>query len=186
MKKGMKLLIVGAIFGLLGIVVIPSVMVFSFLLNQPEHHQFKVPGETTVKVEEPGRYYLWDDFETIYENQSYVRRPGIADGLIIYFKDEKGRYLDFERDVSMSSESLGEHRKSIGYVHVEEPGEITIQIKGNMEERIFSISRSWFLRFFLTMMLGVTSSVIVGIIGIVMCIVGVVRLATEPQRVKAT
>jgi hypothetical protein len=97
-----------------------------------------VPGSVAASVEKPGRYYLWNDFRTVYEGRSYNRSEGIPDGIEIRVHDAEGQSLEFVGDKSISSSSGSSSRNSIGYVQVGSPGQLKIEVSGGNEDRIFS------------------------------------------------
>jgi len=41
------------------------------VLQHGHEVQSKVPGTQEVIIEKPGRYYLWNDFRTVYAGKSY-------------------------------------------------------------------------------------------------------------------
>lgn len=50
------------------------------LLSQWSQHapagtRFLVPGSTTVQIEQPGTYVLWDEYQTIFEGEQYILAP---------------------------------------------------------------------------------------------------------------
>src|SRR4051812_40783383 len=140
MKRGIKTLITGVIF-LAAAVGAPFLFLFPLLLQHQNENQFKVPGSIQVMVEKPGRYYLWNDFRTVYNGQSFNRSEQVPDGLNIRIDDSDGRALNFVSSPSITSTSNGSAKNSIGYVEIEHPGKVTVQVSGGAEERIFSFSK---------------------------------------------
>src|SRR3569833_1652891 len=148
MKRGIKTIIAGVIF-LAAAFVVPFLFILPLLLEHQNENQFKVPGSTQVAVEKPGRYYLWNDFRTVYNGQSFNRSEHIPDRLHIRIADSGGHPFSFVSDTSISSTSGTSAKSSIGYIEFEHPGKITVQVSGNTEERIFSFSKTKQLEIFL-------------------------------------
>jgi hypothetical protein len=178
MKRGIKTLITGVIC-LAAAVVSPFLVLFPLLLQHQNENQFKVPGATEVTVEKPGRYYLWNDFRTIYNGQSFNRSEQIPDGLNIRIGDSEGHALSFVSDTSITSGSGGSEKKSVGYVEIQHPGKVTVQVSGTVEERIFSFSKSGMLMMFLLIVGGFGASVMFGLMGLGLIIWGIVKLARK-------
>jgi hypothetical protein len=75
-----------------------SPLILPVILDGSDGQQFLIPGSTQVAIAEPGRYYLWNDFQTFYDGKSFNRSQRIPDGLKIMVKDEEGNSLLFNSD----------------------------------------------------------------------------------------
>lgn len=181
MKPGIKTIITGGVLFLVGAFVVPLLFVLPLILGHEQEAQFKAPGNIEVAVEKPGRYYLWNDFRTVYDGKSYDRSESIPDGLEIRIRDAEGHQLQFVSDGSISSSSGSSAKKSIGYVEVEHPGKVTVQVTGGSEVRIFSFSQSGLLRMFSLILGGFGLSMIVAIAGFGLMIWGMVTLVRANQ-----
>jgi len=142
MKKGIKTIITGSVLFILGTFVIPFLCVIPLFPDGSKDVQFKVPGTIQAVIDKPGRYYLWNDYRTIYKGKSYNRSESIPDGLEIKIKDSNGKLLDFVCNSYNSTYSGDNARKSIGYVETKNVGKVDIEVSGGNEERIFSFSSS--------------------------------------------
>jgi hypothetical protein len=178
MKRGIKTIIAGVIF-LVAAFVVPFLFILPLLLEHQNENQFKVPGSTQVAVEKPGRYYLWNDFRTVYNGQSFNRSEHIPDRLNIRIADSGGLPFSFVSDTSISSTNGASAKNSIGYVEIEHAGKITVQVSGGTEERIFSFSKSGLLKMFLFIVGGFGASVVFGLAGLGLIIWGIVKLAAK-------
>lgn len=121
----------------------PVLVITLLLVKKGPETQFEVPGTTEVSVSKPGRYYLWNNFRTVYKGRSYNRPQNIPDGLQIRIHDTNAGELPFISDPHISETIGNASKNSIGYVEVERPGRLTIEVQGNGENRIFSFSRSF-------------------------------------------
>ena|SRR6185312_15855960 len=178
MKRGIKTIIAGVIFLVVAFVV-PFLFILPLLMEHQNENQFKVPGSIQVTVEKPGRYYLWNDFRTVYKGQSFNRSEHIPDGLNIHIADSGGHPFNFLSDTSISSTNGASAKNSVGYVEIEHPGKITVQVSGNTEERIFSFSKSGLLKVFLFIVGGFGASAVFGLAGLGLIIWGIVKFVRK-------
>ena len=176
MKPGLKTLIIGITLFILGGFVIPLLLILPIFLNESSEQQFLIPGSKELSVEEPSRYYLWNDFQTVFEGKSFSRSENIPDGLEIAVTDGTGRTLAFKGDTSISSSSGSSSKNSIGYVEVSEPSELLVTVTGASEERVFSFSESIFPKIFLAIFSGGMASMLVTFIGFGLGVWGVIKL----------
>ena len=139
MKPGLKTLIIGITLFLLGGFVIPVLLILPIFLTKSSEQQFLIPGAKELTIEEPSRYYLWNDFQTVFEGKSYSRSERLSDGIEITVTDGTGKILAFQSDTSIYSSSGSSSKNSIGYVDVSEPGELFITVKSASEKRVFFI-----------------------------------------------
>ncbi len=184
MKTGIPFIVIGAILAVLGAIVVPAGIVATLIFGERDREQFVVPGETRIMAEEPGRYYLWNDYQTICEGRTYHRTERIPDGLQIrIFDQQTGERHDFVSNPSISVSSGQSSRNSIGYIQVRDPGELRIEISGVAEERIFSFSRSVLAHMLWMIVGGISLSLLVGFTGLGLIVWGVVKLVKQPTPV---
>ncbi len=179
MKPGLKTLIIGVVLFILGGFVIPFLLILPLFLNESADQQFLVPGSKEVSVEKAGRYYLWNDFQTVYDGRSFSRSENIPDGLKIIVTDDAGKTLSFKSDTSTSSSSGSSSKNSIGYVEPGNLGKLTVSVSGDTGERVFSFSQSIFPKMFLAIFGGGIVSLQMAFIGFGIGIWGVIKLARD-------
>ncbi len=172
---------VGVVFFILGVVVIPILCVLPIILEKSNEVSFKVPGTQTVKIEQPGRYYLWNDFRTVFDGKSYNRSKAIPDGMEIKIRNADGTLLPFISDTSTSSTSNGSAKNSIGYVEIKNSGELKVTISGGDEARIFSFGPSNLLKIFALIFGGIGLSLFVTMIGMGLSIWGIIKLVRSSK-----
>lgn len=182
MKPGVKTIITGSVTFLIGAFVVPLLFVLPLFLRHQHEAQLKAPGSIEVAINKSGRYYLWNDYRTVYNGKSYDRSEQVPDGLEIHIQDAQGRQLQFVSDASISSSSGTSAKKSIGYVDIEHPGKVTVQVSGGSEERIFSFSQSGLLVMFGLIVGGFGLSMIVAIAGLGLIVWGIVKLVRVNRR----
>lgn len=177
MKSGIKPIGGGIVVFLLGVLVIPILIVLPMLFDKSREVQFIAPGKIEVSIEKPGRYYLWNDYKTIYKGTIYNRSKDLPDGMKIVIRNSKGASLNFISDTSVSSSSGSSSKNTLGYVEVERPGQLKIEIFGGKETRIFSFAQSRLLKLIGLVIAGAFFSVLVAISGIGLTVWGFAKLA---------
>lgn len=175
-------MITGAVCFIVGAFVIPLATVLPLILEGSKEVQFKVPGTMEIPVDVPGRYYLWNDFQTVYKGTSYDRSTGIPDGMEIRIRNGNGELLEFSSDTSMSSTNGASASNSIGYVNIEGPGKVKIEVTGGNEERVFSFARSRLLMMIGRIAGGFLFSMLFGLGGLGMVVWGIVKLVRSNKK----
>jgi hypothetical protein len=182
MKPGIKTIVAGGVMFLMGAFVVPLLFILPLILEHDQDAQFKAPGSIEVTAKKPGRYYLWNDYRTVYNGKSYDRSESIPDGLEIQIRAADGHELQFVSHGSISTSGGSSAKKSIGYVGVEHPGKVTVQVTGGSEDRILSFSQSGLLRMFGLILGGFGLSMIVAIGGIGLIIWGILKLVRANRK----
>jgi hypothetical protein len=104
---------------------------------------FRAPGEMEVRVEEPARYFLWNDYRTIFEGRTYANEKNLPDGVEFVLEDvETGGGLPLRSDAKISVSTDGSQRTALGYFLIDEPGVYRLTIRGLDRPRIFSFGPS--------------------------------------------
>ena len=175
MKPGLVTLISGIALFMLGAFVILFLLIVPLFLNESADQQFLVPGSQQVLIEDPGRYYLWNDFQTVYEGRTFNRSQNIPDNLTITVTNPIGETLTFRSNTSISFTSGSSSKNSIGYVDVSDPGKLMVSVSGDTEQRVFSFSQSIFPKMLLAILGGGAVSLLVALAGIGIGIWGLVK-----------
>lgn len=190
MNHGVKRTIAGGCLMLAAVLATPFVttaVLISYAMNLPDVPQFKVPGETQVSVEEPGRYYVWNDYETIFEGRTYNKWDCLPDEMTVRIRNaDTGETLEFTGDTSTTSSTGGTSRNSIGYVEIEEPCALNIQVTGPVEERVFSFSRVRVWQVLKPVFASLAVAAVVGVLGLAIALWGIVRLVQSPEEGQST
>ena len=185
MKAGVKTIITGIFLIVLGAFVIPVTVVLSLILDNSNEEQFKIPVTTLVAIEKPGRYYLWNEYQTIFNGISYNRSKSIPDGIEIKIRNHTtGESYDFISNDSISSNSKGSSRNSIGYVDIQNIGSIDIEITGGNEERIFSFSQFDFWAMLGLIFGGIAISMMTCLSGLGLAIWGIINVSKANKKGK--
>lgn len=181
----MKKIVFGIILFILGAIIIPLAIVLTVVSNLPGNKQFKVPGIARVIIDEPGRYYLWNDYQTLFEGKSYNRSERVPDGVEIKIKDaDTGETFDFVTSLTMSSSNGSSSKNSVGYIDVQNAADISIEIAGLNNERIFSFSQFRLLKLIGLILAGGLLSTVFALSGIGITIWGIVSLISKKAEAK--
>ncbi|MCI5211020.1 MAG: hypothetical protein D3910_20045 [Candidatus Electrothrix sp. ATG2] len=87
MKPGIKPIILGVILFTLGGIALPAAILLPLFLGDSTDQQFSIPGSIQVAIKEPGRYYLWNEYQTIFNGKTYNRPEDLPDGIEISITD---------------------------------------------------------------------------------------------------
>ena len=176
MKPGVKTIVGGGVLLFLGAIALPLGVILFFLSKDYEGSQFVVPGGAEVQVEDSGRYYVWNDHETVFQGRSYNRPETLPDGMEITVMDPYTlETLQFFADSSISESGKNGLRRSIGYVEVKKPRRLIITVSGITAQRVFSFSESILLKI-IGLVLGLfASTMLFGLGGVIIIVFGVVK-----------
>ncbi len=183
MKKGVKKLIGGGILFVAGMI-LPFLFIVP-LFFQNDDITFRVPGSVEIYIEEPGRYYLWNNYSTVFESRSYSFDKELPHGLSFsLIEKDSGSTIPMKSDSSISSESGNQKKSAIGYYELANPGEYTLSVSGNTENRVFSFGKSFFgkgILFFGGMILGMVLAFAAAIGALLLIIFGIIDLVNESK-----
>ena len=90
MKAGVKQIIAGVVVFGIGAICVPFVIVLTLVRDSLDLLEFEVPGAAIAFVDTPGRYYLWHDYQTVYDGRTYNNPIELPDGLLIEITDKGG------------------------------------------------------------------------------------------------
>lgn len=182
MKKYAKQIISGAVLFILGGIIVPVisfVFLFSGLLKQKPLAKFVTPAEVELTIENKGKYYLWNEYQTTFEGRTYSTSENLPDGIKISLTDlANGNDIELITDFSISSSSTSSKNNSIGYFKIEKPGKYILNVAGDSSPRVLSFGTSLFgLNFFLTIITVFLLEMSMGIGGFVLIVIGIINLA---------
>jgi len=180
-RKGWKRLILGIVLILLAVVAVPVAIVVPILGAMGEVPQFVVPGTHRVEVEEAGRYYLWNDHQTLLDGRSYSQPEALPGGIEIRIENDAGEELSLRGDTSISSNVGATSRRSIGHVEVARPGALSIEVAGDFDERVFSFSEFDFGAMFAKVFGALALAGVGFLLGLGITIWGIVKVVKSPS-----
>ncbi len=183
MKPGIKPIILGVILFTLGGIAFPAAILLPLFLGDSIDKQFSIPGTIQVAIEEPGRYYLWNDHQTIFNGKTYNRAEDLPDGIEISISDTAtGTPFDFIDTASISISGGNSAKRSIGYIEVSKPTRLLVDITGGNEDRIFSFARATFFEKLKRIFGGIALAFLAGSSGVGLVIWGVVKSTRAKEK----
>jgi len=174
-------MIVGGVLIALASVVIPMAAIFLAIFLTPEPQQFQAPGETVVAVEKPGRFVLWHHENAMIDGR-ISHHSELPDGMQITFTDNSGTLLVAKPDRSTTVNGKGGTRRSVATVEVPVGGLLRIEVTGNSEPVVLSVTESMIGHFFTGFAIGGLACLITGIVGLVLFIKGIVTIFRTPSK----
>lgn len=182
MKFGTKILLTGILLTIAGIFVVPYLFIMPLFESKYPEITFKAPGEETIEVIAPGRYYLWNDYQTFFDGQAYNNSKQLPSGTRIkIMDDESGKEMTFVSDSAISLSVGNKAQNSIGYVEVTDEKSLKIEVSQNSEERILTFAKSRFMDIVGTLISTGIFATILASSGIAMIIWGLVRMSSKEK-----
>jgi len=176
---GKKKLIIGVVLLLIGGFILPLSLFLPFILDQSVDDQFLVPGSGSFTVDEPARYYLWHDHQTLFQGSSFNHPIELPNGIQISVYSSAGETLELVNAPSISTSGNVRTRQSIAYADVPSAGEWTVEVKGDFAPRVFSFAESKFLKIFGWIFGGMALCLITAATGLILVVLGVVGMAQK-------
>lgn len=170
-------LTLGIVLILVGGLAIPAGLLIPAFGAPSEEVVFESPGEATLDIEAPGRFYLWHNYRTIHDGQQVVRNQHLPDGMSFEVtRVDDGSTLAFQSRGSIHTEMANAASQSVGYVDVENPGTFRIEVRGGDDRlRVMSFSRSRMMLFVRAIGFSLLSMVLLGTGGAALMIMGLVQ-----------
>lgn len=180
MKTGANTIIIGISILVIGGFILPILCVLPLFLDSRNTEQFIVPSTQTFEIENPGRYYLWNDYQTFFEGTQYSKPEALPDGLEISIKNEAGDTLFFQTDTNITFTSGNTSRNSIAHLEFDQPETIILSFVGDHEPRVFSFGEAFIGKFFSRIFGAVALAAVLSTTGIGLVIGGIVKLLKKP------
>jgi|SRR6056297_1637881 len=183
MKRANVKLLSGVILLLIGGIAIPAAILVPAFDAPNEEVVFETPGEASLDIRSPGRFYLWHDYRTIHGGRQVARSEHLPDGMSFSVtRADDGSPLSFQPRSNISTELGGSSSRSIGYVDVERPGTLRIEVRGgDGQMRVMSFERARFMLFAGAVGFSLLSLTVLGSAGVVLIVLGIAQRARPPK-----
>jgi hypothetical protein len=179
MKRGTKVFISGLILTIVGAFLVPYMMIMPLFKAEYPEFKFKNPGKDNISLTEPGKYYLWNDYQTVYEGKVYNTSKQLPNGTTVKIFDlNSGKELKFNSDSSISVSMGNDAQNSIGYVEISGPQTLDIQIESG-EERVFTFAQSRFMKILKSITGAIVLTAVLTVSGIIFIIWGIIRMTSK-------
>jgi len=183
-KFGTKILLTGILLTVAGIFVVPYLFIMPLFESKYPEVTFKAPGVGTIEIIAPGRYYLWNDYQTFYDGQTYNNSKRLPSGTRIRIvNEESGKEIPFVADSSISLSVGNKAQNSVGYVEVSDGKSLKIEVSQNSEDRILTFAKSRFMDILGTLITTGIFASILAFSGIGMMIWGLIRMSAGEEPV---
>jgi len=183
MKSANLKISLGMIVLLLGGLAIPAGILIPAFSAPNEEVVFETPGATALDVHSPGRFYLWHNYRTLRDGRQVVRDEHLPDGMSFNVTRADGSTVPLQPRASITTEMSGSASRSIGYVDIERPGTLRIEVRGGDEQmRVMSFERARFMLFARAVGFSLLSLAVLGTGGIVLIVFGIAQRARFSHR----
>jgi hypothetical protein len=177
MTLGVALLAAGVVIGPGG----ATLVILHLVLAAGSGHQFAVPGEFVLAIEEPGEFVIFHEWSGVFQGRTVHASPGLPHGAeIVVTAEATGEEIPARAYTGMSSSSGVTKRESLVAFEAAHAGEYRIAVRGDFEGRVFYVAPA-LLDALLTAILGATVLGILGcgliVAGLVIVVVALVRRA---------
>lgn len=163
---------------LLGGLAIPAGILIPAFQAPNEEVVFETPGAAALDVRSPGRFYLWHNYRTIHDDRQVVRDEHLPDGMSFSVTRADGSTIPLQPRPNITTEMSGAASRSIGYVDIERPGMLRIEVRGgDAQMRVMSFERSRFMLFARAVGFSLMSLAVLGAGGIVLIVFGIAQRA---------
>jgi len=176
-------LVLGIVVLLLGGLAIPVGIMISAFGAPAEEVVFEAPGQASLEVEAPGRFYLWHNYRTIHDGLQVVHNKHLPDGMSFEVtRLDDGSTLALQPRSNINTEMADAASSSVAYVDIEQPGRLRIEVGGGDDRtRIMSFSRSRFMLFARAIGFSLISLAVLGTAGIVLIVLGILQRTGRAQ-----
>ena len=177
MKRGVKTTIAGGLL-LVAAVIVPIAVMVPTIADQADNQLeiFDVPGETEIRVEEPGVHYLWLHVDQSNPPPSI---PGhLPEGMKIEVTDDRGQSLTLNHNMTASHEGLNVSMHSIGSLRFDRPTTIKIDVSESPRPMQLSFSKLDITGIVKGVFGAIAIGGVLGLAGIGVLVWGIVKLAS--------
>lgn len=134
---------------------------------------FVAPGQTTLTVETPGRWYLYHDHETVHDGRVFNQSPGLTDGVRLSLHDAAGQERPQADDRAQITVASGGTSSVAVAAWDLAPGTYTVRVEGEDFEAVCSLSEMRVGDFLGALLRSVALSGLMLTIGVVVVVSGV-------------
>jgi len=129
-----------------------------------EPARFLAPGAGTVEVTSPGRYVVWHEYRSTFENRTYRAEPALPDGVRFTILAPDGASLRLDRGGSQSWSDGETERRAVGQFQARTAGRHSVVVEGSFPPRVIAVAPD-FLRRMVATIGGAIALVLLGVGG---------------------
>ena len=144
-----------------GVVGAAAIAVSAFLsLGDPV--RFVAPGAGTVEVQAPGRYVIWHEYRTTFENHVYRSAPGLPAGARFTVRGPDGPPLPVGPAGSQSWKGGAAERQAVGRFEAPGAGRYTVVLDGPFPPMVIAVTPDFMGR----LLLSIGAAVLLALLGV--------------------
>ena len=115
-----------------------------YVLTLEQGVQFLGPGRHTLKLDRPGKFLVWNDYQTVFHGRSYDESEKLPPGArISVFDKAGGRALTVTSSRGGTSTIGNTSSVAVSQFEIEQPGSYEIVVEGDVPQRVFSVGRDF-------------------------------------------
>jgi len=117
-------------------------------LNFEASTPFLAPGRQTIELKHPGAYFVWNDYQALFEGRRYdALRDFPAGARISVTERATGKAVPLESAGNVSSDTGSTKSVAVSQFNAERPGSYDVAVEGRFPPRVFSVGRNAILTF---------------------------------------
>ena len=147
-----------AVAGLAG----AAALAVSAFLSPGEPARFVAPGAGTVEAKAAGRYVIWHEHRTPFENRTYRSDPGLPAGARFTVRGPDGPPLPVDSAGSQSWKGGGVERQAVGRFEALSAGRYTVVLYGAFAPMVIAVTPDFMGR----LLLSIGGAVLLALFGI--------------------
>jgi len=134
----------------------------SAFLSLGEPVRFLAPGAGTVEVVSPGRYVIWHEYRTTFENRTYRTEPGLPAGARFTVRGPDGPPLPVGPAGTQSWKGGGVERQAVGRFDAPVSGRYTVVLDGAFPALVIAVTPDFMGR----MMGSIAGALLLALLGV--------------------
>jgi len=134
----------------------------SAFLSLGEPVRFVAPGAGTVEVRAPGRYVIWHEYRTTFENHVYRSAPGLPANARFTVRGPDGPPLPVGSAGSQSWKGGAVERQAVGRFEAPGAGRYTVVLDGPFPPMVIAVTPDFMGR----LLLSIGAAVLLALLGI--------------------
>ena len=134
----------------------------SAFLSLGEPVRFLAPGAGTVEVVSPGRYVIWHEYRTTFENRTYRTEPGLPAGARFTVRGPDGPPLPVGPAGTQSWKGGGVERQAVGRFDAPVAGRYTMVLDGPFPALVIAVTPDFMGR----MMGSIAGALLLALLGV--------------------
>jgi hypothetical protein len=109
---------------------------------------FKAPGSREIEIPQPGKFVLWNEYQTIFDGKTYASGPTLPPGLTFEVTElPSNQRIAGVAGLNSYLTVNQTRRQSVATFQLPQPGRYRVSVTGQFPERIFYFRESLLRQF---------------------------------------